>query len=243
MKLSNHRGTGFRIMRMLLEKYVDALFEGLPDSTDNSILKSQIRSKCFLEYDRCIKKGMPEAASYAEAVKSVSELKIAVDDSKADQLAKMDKGFFAADSGYSSGSALTTLFSGMSDKDRKTLRIAATSVMWLLTVVVYLLISFITELWDYTWLIFLGAAALGNALGLAEKMYQLKTYYLDDKAYKKLYKKINAEVSSLMWLLVVITYFIVSFFTGLWDITWIIFLVASAAQIVLSTALKLGSRR
>lgn len=59
---------------------------------------------------------------------------------------------------------------------------------------------------------------------------------LDEEAQRKLskeQKKLLSSVSSALWLIVVALYFVISFATHAWHITWIIFLIAAAANNVL----------
>ncbi len=52
-------------------------------------------------------------------------------------------------------------------------------------------------------------------------------------------KSIRGALSSLVWTLTVILYFLVSFFTGAWNITWLLFLVAACAEAVITLVIRM----
>ena len=89
----------------------------------------------------------------------------------------------------------------------------ATSTLWTLVVVLYLAISFISFRWDITWIIFPFAAVLQGLIN---------AYFKRADRYKYL--------TGAFWCLVVTLYLIISFWTFAWHITWIIFVLAAAAQ-------------
>lgn len=51
-------------------------------------------------------------------------------------------------------------------------------------------------------------------------------------------RKLLSAILSVMWLLTVIIYFIFSFVTGYWHLTWLIFIIATIFNIILSYILK-----
>lgn len=94
---------------------------------------------------------------------------------------------------------------------------AVSSVLWLTVVIAYLCVSIVTGLWHYTWLMFIGAAAIQclfatiTAKSLGEK---------------------QSAIGGCVWLLIVFAYILVSLLTGRWDITWIIFIFGIALHSV-----------
>ncbi len=59
------------------------------------------------------------------------------------------------------------------------------------------------------------------------------------KQRRKRFKQIRSSLEGLMWLLIVIFYFVVSFTTHAWYITWIIFLVGAAVECLLDALTKI----
>jgi hypothetical protein len=89
----------------------------------------------------------------------------------------------------------------------------ASSTMWTFVVIIYLALSFITFRWDITWIIFLIAAVLQNFIMARFKRVGRNKY-----------------LTGAFWSLAVTLYFIISFWTFAWHITWIIFPLAAAVQ-------------
>jgi hypothetical protein len=89
----------------------------------------------------------------------------------------------------------------------------AASSMWSLVVVVYFIISFLSRQWQITWLIFPFAAGLQNLIS----------------AYFKPKRKIGFYTGAL-WCFTVTLYFLISFATSSWHITWLVFPCAVAVQ-------------
>lgn len=59
------------------------------------------------------------------------------------------------------------------------------------------------------------------------------------KRRHKRFKQIKGSLEGLMWLLIVIFYFIISFTTHAWYITWILFLIGAAAECLLDALTKI----
>lgn len=64
---------------------------------------------------------------------------------------------------------------------------------------------------------------------------EFKEWQQNDPKNKQLYKAIN----SAMWSLIVVIYFVVSFFTGAWYITWIIFLIGGAIESIIKAIFEM----
>lgn len=100
------------------------------------------------------------------------------------------------------------------NNDRNKLKGAISSSMWSLIVVLYFLISFLTNWWHISWIIFLIGACI----------QQLILYgFAEDEKRKSLWHGI-------LWTSTVIIYFIISFSLWAWSWTWMIFLLAVAAE-------------
>lgn len=110
----------------------------------------------------------------------------------------------------------------ISDKPPKKDRVLVSSTIWLLTSVLYILISFMTGAWYVTWVIFIVAGAVQQFADAAMH------------TGKKRRRAINGAV----WEIIVALYFIVSFSTGAWFITWIIFLVGAAISNIIKVIIS-----
>ena len=98
------------------------------------------------------------------------------------------------------------------NNDRNKLKGALSSSLWSLIVVLYFLISFLTNWWHISWIIFLIGACI----------QQLILYvFADIERRKNLWHGI-------LWTGTLIMYFIISFSLGAWAWSWLIFLMAVA---------------
>ena len=92
------------------------------------------------------------------------------------------------------------------------LRGAATGLLWVTVVLVYFLISFLTENWENTWVLFLVGVVLQQVVN-------------------SIFSETGRMMSTgMIMTTAVIIYLVLSFGTGRWDITWLIFLAAVAAD-------------
>ena len=63
--------------------------------------------------------------------------------------------------------------------------------------------------------------------------------YKEEKYRNNKDKAVMGSVSTLIWTLVLVAYFIISFNTGAWYITWVIFLIGGSIQSIVSLAYSL----
>ena len=96
--------------------------------------------------------------------------------------------------------------------------------MWLLTVPVYLIGSMVTGWWKASWLIFLLASVAQTILSAVVDVNNEK------KNPRRVLRKCR---SSVMWQMTVILYFVLSFATNMWGVTWLIFIAAVIAQVIM----------
>ena len=98
------------------------------------------------------------------------------------------------------------------------------SAMWLIIVALYFVISFTTHAW------YMGAA-----------LQQLLKAALTDESIASqppTREERQHAYTSALWLITVILYFVISFTTRAWYITWIIFLIGGAVSQVVKVNIK-----
>jgi len=100
------------------------------------------------------------------------------------------------------------------NNDRNKLKGALSSSMWSLVVVLYFLISFFTQWWHISWIIFLVGACV----------QLLILYAFADPSLR------NRLWHGILWILTTILYFIISFSLNVWSWSWTIFLIAVAVE-------------
>lgn len=99
---------------------------------------------------------------------------------------------------------------------------SVSGLIWSIGLVIYLAVSFLTGAWYVSWVIFPILGAISNlvcALLPAENP-------LADQQKRRLRKSLGG----LVWALGLAVYFLLSFATMAWHITWVIFLITGAAQ-------------
>lgn len=125
---------------------------------------------------------------------------------------------------------------------KKILRAQGCHIITMLMLCLYFILSFATSAWHITWLIFLIMPALENVYCAIIDIIYAKapdTPYIADPETKKL----QNHLSSAIWLIILIVYFIISFTFAHWHLTWLIFLLGSAAQSLMFILLTLLTRK
>lgn len=96
------------------------------------------------------------------------------------------------------------------------------AVLWLSTVAAYFIISMVFGHWHLTWLIFL-SSSIGSII--ITVLFELNRGKTIAEEWDNLH--------GIIWLALIIFYFLLSFATGAWHLTWIIFIIGSAASVIL----------
>lgn len=226
-------------MKNSLKAYVDGLFADAVPSPALDELHDEILSNLSERYDDCIKAGMSPQRAFTAVIGTMGDV----------------SGLIAQVSG--SGVHEVGIFEKISPKSRlfekyayvftednlKSIKDAVISVMWLAIVIIYFLVSFLHGGWTVTWLIFVIGAALTVAVNTASKIMKYSRAGDDPESRIKLLSTVEGGVTSIMWLAIVVVYFIGSFASCRWDISWLIFVVGAAAQIIISLVFKIQKSR
>lgn len=108
------------------------------------------------------------------------------------------------------------------DEPKSEMGKSVSSLIWAIGLAVYLILSFLTGAWHITWVIFpiLGAV---NALVCAMIPAENPTALRRNSSLKK-------GINSMIWAIGLALYFIISFATMAWYITWLIFPITGAVQ-------------
>ncbi len=120
----------------------------------------------------------------------------------------------------------------MEEQQRKQEQVKAyRSAMWLIITALYFILSFTTHAWYITWMIFLVGAALSQLIRAALMDESMQNQPATREERQKAY-------TSALWLIIVILYFVISFTTRAWPITWIIFLIGAAVSSIVKVNIK-----
>lgn len=99
---------------------------------------------------------------------------------------------------------------------------------WLMTVIFYFLVSFAFGDWHLTWLIFL-SSSIGSMV--------IDMLFDYNKGVPK--NKVFGKIHGILWISIVIAYFLISFATGAWGITWLIFVLGAVIESIVGVVRKI----
>ena len=108
------------------------------------------------------------------------------------------------------------------DEPKSEMGKSVSSLIWAIGLAVYLILSFLTGAWHVTWVIFPILGAI-NALVCALIPAENPTALRRNSSLKK-------SINSMIWAIGLALYFIISFATMAWYITWLIFPITGAVQ-------------
>lgn len=217
-----------------LRQHINYLFQNVPMSPAVADLKEELLSNSFDRYDDLVARGMPEADAYQSVVGSIGNV---------DELL------------VSMGSVQSTNYASDWDEERRSHTALTTTIaigLYVLAAVVFFVGIFIGEVSgiDALILLFLAIAAticivptcmlVYNSYRWPRYKKRSETMVEDFKQWNnntKKNKQLKRSLSGILWLIVVIIYFMISFTTFAWHITWIVFLVGACLDSVLGLLL------
>jgi len=187
-------------MKNELKKTIRQLCEEVGTAAADEKLES-LTNDLTSEYDKRVKAGMAELDAYRDVLKNIDKIREMLE-----ALPKTDE-----------------------DKERKEREAGRKNLerilgkistcMWLCTVIVFFLASFAVS-WKYTWLIFLWSSIGQIIIDMVMKVNR----------GKPLKKVIKSDGTAIFWIAVTMVYFVISFASGAWYLTWLIFLVGALLQ-------------
>ncbi|MDO5546686.1 MAG: permease prefix domain 1-containing protein [Eubacteriales bacterium] len=124
--------------------------------------------------------------------------------------------------GSKKGDAPSRTEKDVEDEPKSELGKSVSSLIWAVGLAVYLILSFLTGAWHVTWVIFpiLGAVnALVCSLIPAENPGAVQRN-----------RRLKKSINSMIWTIGLALYFIISFATMAWYITWLVFPITGAVQ-------------
>lgn len=226
-------------MKNSLKAYVDGLFSDTPSSHAVNELHDEILSNLEARYDDCIKAGMSPQRAYTAVIGTMGDI--------APLIEQVSGTGVHEDGIFEKASPKSRLFRKYSyiftDENVKSIKGAAIALLWIGIVILYFLISFYTRYWDMSWLIFILGAAVTVGISMGSKIMKLSKNGDTPETRVKILKSIKGGVSAIMWLMIVIFFFLLNFHSHIWDISWLIFLVGAAVQIVLDLVFKIQINR
>ncbi len=196
-------------MNEKLRNYIDSLFENAPQTVRAVELKEEMFQNLMDKYNDLISQGKSEEAAYNIAVASIGDVDSLI------------AGLSEGRSEYSD-----------SGRKRNALFIAIAVSLYILSPVPVILLQ--NTLGVMLLFVFVAAATgllIYNGVTREKYVKTDDTMVEEFKEWKQNSKQKNKAVEAIIgsvWLIAVCVYMVVSFMTGAWHITWLIFLITAA---------------
>ena len=193
------------MMKKELKKKLKSMCEGIGTAAAAEKI-DELADEVSAAFDRKVSEGQSELDAYRELLADVDRIKEMLE-----SLPETDK---EAEEKERKKSA----------KKMNALLDSIETCMWILTPVVYFLISFLFGHWHMTWLIFL-SSAIGSVL------FDMLRKYNRGVPFEKV---MHEEFSGVLWLGIVILYFLYSFTVGgwAWSYSWLIFILGAVIEVI-----------
>lgn len=212
-----------------LRRYIEGLFEDVPQSKSMIELKEEMLQNLVEKYEDLIQEGRGEDDAYNIAVAGIGDINGLIDDMKKSSV---------------------SVSVDMNVARQKSAMLVSIAVMCYMLSIVPILMSFNFNIELFTGVIgFFIFIALGTGLLIYNAMSKPKPImdsstmvnefreWQIDKSQKK---STRISVSVALWALLIALYFVVSFITYSWEVTWIIFIIGIAIEALINifTAIK-----
>ena len=211
-------------MQAKIHAHIDQLFQGMPAEERVSEVKLELYMNTVDRYNDLVNAGKTAEEAYEEAIAGIGDI--------SEILESLGKPHTEQPTPPTSDHTKPPKVPKQKSS-RKAIRSNLDSILWMVSLSVYFVVSFATMLWQFTWLIFLIVMAFENAMHALLDIVQGKrperTY-----AFTREEKKMHGHINSILWMAVLILYFAVSFLSGAWYVSWVIFLLGTAVQNALS---------
>lgn len=215
------------MMEDRLRRFIDSLFEDAPQSSAVLELKEEMILNLIDKYSDLRDEGRSEESAYNIAVAGVGDVRGLIDE--------IERRSGNADEGQERSRERA--------RKKSATLVAAAVALYILCVVPVILIS--NRFGVILMFLFVAAA---TALLIYNGMTKSKYVRMDETVVEE-FKEWKAAtdqkrqtfnaLSSALWAVCVVAYFILSFATGAWHVTWILFLIAGAFNAVLKAVMEL----
>ena len=218
-------------MKQKLTEYVDAIFRCAALTVRNAELKEEIMQNTLEKYDDLIADGKTPEEAYQAAVDGIGDISQLIEPA---YVPPQPSGETAVSVQKGEKTVHVAVNFDGEDEDpdelarRKKLLNSAIGAIWLVCVALYFMWSFASGKWYITWIVFLLTPGLTQLLTAA--------FYWNVPEKRK---KVRDNCIGAMWMFLTAAYFVVSFATGAWYITWVMFLIAAALAGLLNACFDL----
>lgn len=216
-------------MKDKIVQYFNQLFEDAPKTRKALDLKQEMLQNALDKYEDLVQEGHSEEDAYQNVIQSIGDVTELFEEVEEKNLLSLPE----------------------SDRRKKALLKAIAVGLYILAGVVFFGFALICDQLDYydvytgIGLILAGLICIPPTVMMiyAANMYpeykktekqDMVEEYKEEKYRNNKDKAVMGSVSTLIWTLVLVAYFIISFNTGAWYITWVIFLIGGSIQSIAS---------
>lgn len=216
-----------------IKQHIDALFSTAPDVNRINDLKNEIYLNTLDRYRDLLAEGKTEEEAYRTAIGGIGDVR---------ELIRSLNTTSGANAPVQDSVDRSPKRKPVAKSLRKTLRGQVDTILWMLTLTVYFILSFGTGKWHITWILFLIAPAVES---LIHAIWDYSTQNRPDVFFypDNTTRRLQSNLSTALWTLSVAAYILVSFYTEAWYITWVMFLLAVAAENLIRMLTTLAASR
>ena len=208
-----------------IKRYIDDAFENAPNTKGARELKEEMTANLIEKYNDLIAMGKTEEESYREVVKGIGNIDKLISDLK------------------------VNVNPSISSEDiKKSAKIKAiATALYILSPVLLISLSEIGEgILALSAMLILIAIATG--LLVYDNATKPQTVFEDEdildefmqwRANKKKSSVIYKSIKSVVWLIILCVYFLISFTTNAWHVSWVVFLIGAAINLIIDAFEKL----
>ena len=211
-------------MEARIHAHIDHLFAGAPIGERVSEVKLEIYMNTVDRYHDLVAEGKDADTAFREAISTIGDV--------GEILTSLGVG----GSGASVGNGKKEQKKIARNMRRRLLREHLDTILWMVMLTFYFIISFESQAWYITWLVFLITPALQAVM---HAVMDLASAGRPDVVYlpTKEQKSLRDSLEGAWWLIVTAAYFVVSCMTQAWFVTWVIYLLGAAGDALLSILL------
>jgi uncharacterized membrane protein YkvA (DUF1232 family) len=216
-------------MRREIKIYVDGLFEKAPSNGRTRELKEEILANSIDRYNDLIDAGIDENEAYTSVVGNIGNVENLIFD--------------------------YNLYNDKEAEERKksAMITAISIVLYILSPIGIILSEAFGWVEEFAIVIFFVIVAIATGMLVYNNMSKIKKYDREDESiveeikekktvrYQK--NRVRKAISSAVWAIVISAYFIISFLTSAWYVTWVIFIIGYAVDQIISAFIELKEEK
>lgn len=210
-------------MNRKIKNYIDLMFEDVPNTSKAKELKEEMISNANDRYEDYIRMGKSETEAYGLAVSSIGDVDDLLNELKPNAIQQSDIKYYR--NRNAKAMAVAVMLYIISP-----IIVVGTSLFWgddtntgvLSVVLMLLLIAIATGIIVYTQL------STPQEIKHYNQSMESKEWSDETRLVSKRNRSLYHSIRSIFWSIITCIYLGISFLTGAWYITWLIWLIASA---------------